>query len=150
MTALGQLHSDDFDGVFMTSTQIFDYYNFLHKKTRILRTKETIQMIAYSIFTAKQSCLTKPLNHQIAKLTSNGLITVWNNGFRKNTARKNQFNDSGEPKRLAIDQINGLITICMVLYTICVIIFILELMSARHESIKIIMDFFSFDGTKLI
>lgn len=147
MSSLEELHSRD-DRVYMTSTQMFDYYNYLNSKKRILCTKEMIQMMSFSIFQRKHSCLTKPLNDQIAMLTSSGLISFWNSNFRKNDAHREEYENRDGPKRLNISQFNGLMIICVTLYIIGILIFVLELMSVRHKTIKTIIDFISFDGFK--
>lgn len=147
MSALDNLHSDDFNGIFMVSQEIFEYYNFLNNESqRIICQKETIRMMLFSIYLPKHSCITDVVNLVIHRLTSSGLIPFWTAQFRKSNARRKH--DKREPKRLAIDQINGLITICTIFYIICVMCFIFELMSIRHASIKMIMDFFSSDKTK--
>lgn len=147
---LDALQSDNFNGVFMASAQIIDYYHFRRLNGEpILRTRETIQLLPYSIYLRRQSCLTHPINLQIALLSSNGLIANWDSKYRANNFLKSKSNDNREPKRLVIDQISGVIIICMVLYAIGVIIFILELMSTRHETIKIVMDFFASGEQKM-
>lgn len=145
ISELAKLQDDDFDGVFMT--QIFEYYNYLHPNDRILQCKEIIRMVSYVIYLRKHSCLTKPMNRQIHMLSSSGLITAWNSNFKKHSAHKPQSSSQIGPKRLSVDQVKGLMTICMISYAAGVVIFVLELLSSRNRSIKMILDYFSSDGT---
>ncbi|KAG4066326.1 hypothetical protein HA402_000550 [Bradysia odoriphaga] len=144
ISELTKLQDDDFDGVFMT--QIFDYYTYLHPNDRIFQCKEIIRMVSYTIYLRKHSCLTQPLNQQIQMLTSSGLISGWNSNFKRNSASKLRTTDQIEPKRLSVDQVNGLIVICMILYAISVIVFVFELVSSRRRPIKIVLDYFSSSG----
>lgn len=92
--------------------------------------------------------MTTTLNDQISRLTSSGLVSFWDSNFRKNNANRKQYENSADPKRLHISQFNGLMIICVALYMIGILIFVIDVMSVRHKSIKIITDFFSFDGFK--
>lgn len=138
-----RLQNSSFDGVYLASGQSIDYFNLKNfPRTKIFKTKERIKMLPYSIYFRKHSCLVREVNNQIDKYTSNGLISNW---YRRFTKTYNYRNDPTTPKKLAYDQISGIVTICVFMYAISCIVFVLELMTRNHERLKNIFDFLTWN-----
>lgn len=141
MEELPKLRDENYRGVYLTTAQIINYYNLQNfPKPAILKTKEYVQMITFTIYFQKYSCLLRTFDRNIAAFVTNGLIHYWDEQFTKII---DQIEDP-EPKQLNIDQIAGVIEICAVLYALSVLVFIMEIMASHHEAIKKIIDFFTF------
>lgn len=141
--SLQNLTDDDFDGAYQTISQSVDYFNLLNfPKPSVLKTKQNIQMMPMCMYYRKHSCLLKPFNDQINLYSSSGLIAFWASGFSKTRHNKN---GQMEEKKLSINQISGLITVCSVLLVISIIVFIFELISTSHEAVRKLIDFFTFN-----
>lgn len=144
ISSLDKYKDGSFDGIMMIGEEVVDYYNLKNfPNFKVLKTKEHINQVSYSIYFYKHSCLTREFNRQIHLYTSNGFVEVWTRGFTK-TYRMNYKADGSARKAISFNQINGLIIVCAFMYLISFIIFAFELMSSKHDSIKRIMDFFTF------
>lgn len=142
LKVLLQLRNSSHDGVYMTYAQVIEYYNQQNfPQPEILKTKESIQMLPFSIFFRKHSCITNTFNRQIEAGTSSGLISFWADRLTKSHFK---FNGKIKPKTLKFNQIKGILMICMCLYGFSIIIFFVELLSARHKRIKRFVDFFTY------
>lgn len=97
-------------------------------------------MISFAIYFRKHSCLVRTFNRHMTVFISNGLIYHWEKQFK---IVIDPVEKPG-PKELSIDQISGVIQICAALYALCILIFLLEIISPHHEAIKKIIDFFTF------
>lgn len=140
MNQLQNLTDDDFDGAYQAISQAIDYFNLLNfPKPKILKTKENIHMMPFCLYFKKHSSLVRPFNHQINLYNSNGLILKWVRQFKKTRLIKNI---QMEPKTLAVDQISGIMTVCGVLNAFSIVVFIFELISTSHASVKKLFGFF--------
>lgn len=139
--ALHNMTGENSDTAIMSISQIVDYYNLLHfPKTQVLKTKQYVQSMPFCMYFRKHSSLEKPFNQQINLYSSSGLIVTWAEQFKKPSYKSERM----EPKALSLDQIIGLLIICFCLIAASVIMFIFELMSNNHETVRIIMDFLTF------
>lgn len=121
-----------------------DYFNLRNfPNVKVLKTEQVINQLSYCIYFQKHSCLTKEFNRQIDMITSCGFIQIWSRKFSQGY-RKRYRKDHIAPHALGYDQISGLIIVCVFMYLISCIIFVFELMSLKHDSIKRLMDFFTF------
>lgn len=127
----------------MIISQVVDYFNLKNfPNANILKTKDIVQSMPFCIYYRKNSCLTRPINQQLIQFQSGGLIQSWSKKFQKPPYLKDKSHM--EPTALSFDQISGLVTVCIVATVISIMVFILELMSTSHESIKILLDFLTF------
>lgn len=140
MDHLQNLTVDDFDGAYQATSQAIDYFNLWNfPKPNILKTKQNIHMMPFCVYFKKHSCLVRPFNHQINLYNSNGLILSWVRQFKKTRLIKNNQMD---PKTLAVNQISGIMTVCGILNAFSIIMFIFELISTSHASVKKLFSFF--------
>lgn len=141
MEAFHNVTKENADCAFMTISSVVDYFNLLNfPQIQILKTKQSVQAMPVCMYFRKHSCLEKPFNHEINKFSSGGLIQQWARTFKNRLLKI----DKTEPKALSINQIAGVMTICYCLMATSVMVFIFELMSNCHESIKLLMDFLTF------
>lgn len=125
----------------MVISQIVDYFNFQHfPRINILKTKQYEQLMPFCMYFKKHSCLLHSFNEQINLMSSSGLIASW----ARHYVRPPYKNDQMEPKAVNLDQIVGVIIVCICLITISLIVFILEVISTSHGTIKSVLDFFTF------
>lgn len=140
MDHLQNLTVDDFDGAYQATSQAIDYFNLRNfPKPNILKTKQNIHMMPFCVYFKKHSCLVRPFNHQINLYNSNGLILSWVRQFKKTRLIKNNQMD---PKTLSVNQISGIMTVCGILNAFSIIVFIFELISTSHASVKKLLSFF--------
>lgn len=144
MDALRNVSNENANIAFMSISQILDYFNFLHfPNIQILKTKQYIQAMPFCMYFRKHSFLEKSFNSQLNLYSSSGFIVQWAKNFRKQSFKS----DRTEPKPLKLDQIEGVLVVCMFMTAASVIVFIFELMSNCHGSIKKITDFFTFKSS---
>lgn len=135
------LTNDNANIAIMTISQVADYFNLLHfPNIQILKTKQYIQAMPFCMYFRKHSFLERPFNQQLNLYSSSGLIVQWAKNFRKQPFDS----DRVEPRPLLLDQITGVLAVCVCLTAASVVVFILELMSNCHDTIKRIMDFFTY------
>lgn len=135
------LRDEEFRGVYLTHGRAISYENMLYfRKQKILRTKEHMQMLPMTILLRKYSCLRRSFDFHISALRTSGLIDYWEEIY-PDAIKKIEDKKS---EKLKIGQIVGVIEVCGVLYTISLLIFILELMTLKHGRIKTFIDFFAF------
>lgn len=122
----------------MVISQIIDYFNVLNfPKVQILKTKQYVQLMPFTMYFQKHSCFLKSFNDQINLFASSGLITAW----RRNYEKSGYKSEPMLPKGLSIDQIAGVITVCICLIAASILVFIFELISTCHEAMELVMDF---------
>lgn len=140
---LWNVTDDNFGGAYMVISTIVDYFNLINfPRVKILKTKDSVQSMPLCIYYRKHSCLVRPFNEQIFAYQTGGLDLKWAMEYQKPQYLK--YKRHMESKALSFDQINGLIIVCIFCYVISIIVFILELMSTSHGSIKILLDFLTF------
>lgn len=141
MNALRNLTNDNANIAIMSTSQIVDYFNFLHfPNIQILKTKQYIQALPFCMYLRKHSFLEKPFNQQLNSFSSSGLIFQWAKNFKKQSFKSDRI----EPRALSFDQIAGVLLVCIFMTVTSLIVFICELMSSYHATIKTVMDFFTF------
>lgn len=125
---------------------MLDYFTLINfPNFNVLNTKQYIKLTPVSIYFGKHSCLQKPINYHINALMSSGLIDFWASKFRPRYPIKN---NQLEPKSLSLSQIGGLITVCTYLILCSIVLLILEMISTNFDSIKIFLDFLTFNANK--
>lgn len=140
---LRNLTNDNFDGAYMAISSVVDYFNLKNfPNPKILKTKQYIQLMPFCMYFRKHSCLVRPFNEQISLLASSGLIVSWDRTFKTPHYSKNVHM---EPNVLSINQITGLITVCTLFIALSIIVFSFEMMSTKHETIRTVFDFLSFN-----
>lgn len=146
MNALRNVTDDDANIAVMTVSQVVDYFNFLHfPSVQILKTKQYIQAMPFCMYFRKHSFLERPFNHQLNLYSSSGLIVQWAKSFRKQPFDSDRI----EPQPLLLDQITGVLTVCICMIAASVVVFIFELMSNCHGTIKTLMDFFTYKANPI-
>lgn len=125
----------------MTTSQIVDYLNLLRfPDVQILKTKQYVQAMPFCMYFRKHSCFERPFNEQLNLYSSSGLIYQWARQFSKPSVK----DDEMEPKPLSLNQIAGVLVICMALIATSIIVFIFELISNCHGTVKKMMDFLTY------
>lgn len=141
-----QLHNGTAEGVYLTSKHIIDYINLLNSdELRILYTKDVIQLLPFSVYFQKDSCILETFNRQISALTESGLIESWIERFTKQKVR---LSENAAPMQMKLDQLIGIFYITACLLILSLLLFLLELFSNYNASIKSFLDFCSFQSTK--
>lgn len=138
------LSDANFHGAYMTVAQPFDYFNFINfPNVNILKTKKDILMTQMCMFHRKYSSLVKPFDEKIGWYKTNGLIEYW---IRKYKIPSFRQSDRTDRRKLSFSQISGVIIVCALLFVVSMILFILELMSAKCKKIEIFLDFLTFNS----
>lgn len=152
IAALNNLTDEQFDGVYMTISQVVDYFNFKHfPKFKILKTKEYIKQLPFCIYYRKHSCLLEAFDRQIRAYTSGGLINYWADSFLKlHHLQNNNDGSEMEAKALKLNQFSGIVTICGCLIIVSVILFIFEFLSESNALVKTILDFLTYDDIQKV
>lgn len=137
---LEALKSREFHGSYVTTRDVIGYHNQLFFQTGTLRpSKERILLLPLSIFVNKHSCLESIINHQIERFTSNGMIERWCNFYQENLmiARKQTRQ---QPKKLKFIEISGALKLCIILYGVCTMLFITEVISVKVRYLRKLFD----------
>lgn len=142
--SLRNVTNDNAHMAIMSISQVVDYFNFLHfPNVQVLKTKQYIQAMPFCMYFRKHSFLERPFNQQLNLYSPSGLIVQWAKNFRKQAFNSDRI----EPQPLLLDQFTGVLAVCICLSAASVVVFILELMSNCHDTIKKIMDFFTYKAS---
>lgn len=131
-----------------TTAETLSSYNKLHFRERpVLRTKERIFFIPYTIYFQKNSVLVKAFNVQIENLLSNGLISTWVSQFvDEDLAQIHPTTDSAATKPLTVHQLGGIFIITIILYFLSLLVFVFEVLSTKSRFIRKIVEYLTFEN----
>lgn len=135
---LRSLRNGTTQDVYLTGKQIVDYDNLIHfRAAKILYTKETIQLLPFSIFFQRDSCLLQTFNWQLSALAESGLMQAWIARFTRTV----YMHEDSEPQQIRVDHFLGTFEICAFMLAASLLLFLLELLSVYVGSIKNAIDF---------
>lgn len=127
-----------------TTAETLSSFNKLHyREEPILKTKQRLFFMSYTIYFQKNSCLVEAFNLQIEKLLSNGLISTWVSGFIDTETASYSSQNGGVTKPLNIRQLGGIFIISIILYFVSFLAFILEILSIRINRIRKVIEYFT-------
>lgn len=137
------LRNSSFKGAFLAAKDVIVYYNRKHwKRGTISISKDRIFLLPISIYFKKNTCLSTAFNEQIHKYTNGGLINTWADIFISEYSRrvKRRNLDLSAPEKLSLDQISGIIIICVVMYAFSGFVLGMEILSTKYKWIRVIFD----------
>lgn len=118
------------------------YFNLVNSPHRRLGyTKDRLFMYAPVIYFRKRSILKEVFNEQLQRIREAGVTQYWIKKYIDD--RKTKPNHRA-PKKLQIKSILAAFEICIFMYFISFIVFILELLSTRYRRIKVFLDFLTY------
>lgn len=142
LESFNNLTDENFNGAYLANSLRVDYFNAVNpQKSKIVKTKQYIQVLPFCIYFRKYSCLIKSFDDQISGFVSGGLINFWATQFGLDLSNRKK-NENG-PQPISMAQIAGVILVCVYLIAISVIMFIFELMSSKIATVKKVLDFFT-------
>lgn len=145
MKDLVMLRNRSMRAVLQTTAETVTSFNNLHYRDEpILRTKQRLFFMAYTIYFQKNSCLVRTFNMEIEKLLTHGLISSWVSSFIE--TKSTIISSASVAKPLNVRQFGGIFIISIILYAISIFVFILEIMSVRIHRIREVIEYFTFDG----
>lgn len=149
ISELQKVNDDSFNGVFMVIRDSIEYYNLqnIRSGTRTVQyAKERIYSMPYSVFARKGSCLMHEVNREINGYTDSGLISKWSTTFTRDYF---SHKEKIIPKKFTMNQVSGIMLICICFYAISAFVLMLEMLSAKYRAIKIFIDFMTYDQSLL-
>lgn len=131
----------DFNGAVLTTDVGISYYNMMHFKTTgvVSSTKDRLFLLPFCIFFRKHSCLNEPITKLINKYTNNGLLHHWTSQYFQTRFVKvntEEFEDQPQPQRLSMKQLLGGFIISSILLVVALVVFVLEIISAKCGFLK--------------
>lgn len=138
MVALGKLSHGEWNGVVFTNDLTVNYFNHLDKSwPKIDYTRDVVRANNPVFFFQKHSILTEMFDRKIELCQESGLVFHWVAQFKHNWKKHKQK----QPKKLGISGIMAMLEISAVLYLIAFLVFILEILSQKHQRIRRLLDF---------
>lgn len=142
MTNLRYLYDSESNAVALSTDLSQKSFNLKNSPYRRLTfTKDRIFMYSPAFLFRKKSILTDTFNKQLQTLRETGLIEFWTKNaidVRSSRSKRRQ------PSKLQMKNILAAFQICGIMYTISLIVFILEVISVRFQCIKSIIDYFTY------
>lgn len=124
------IRNESFRGAFVGSEFHTAYYNSLFpEKEPLVLLKERFLSTPFIMFVRKDPGLVAQLNSHIHNLVSSGLLNHWKDTFLEKTNRKIQ--QQKLPEILTMSQLEGIVYICIALYLISILIFVVEVICGR-------------------
>lgn len=117
------------------------YFNLVNSPHRLGHTKDRLLMYSPVVYFRKKSILKDVFNEQLQRIREAGLTEYW---IKKNVDDRTMKLYQRAPKKLQIQSIFAAFEICIVMYFISCIVFILELLSTRYRRVKVFLDFLNY------
>lgn len=125
-------------GVFIGAADTVGFHNNLHHKTGILiPAKQRIFLLPIVFFFEKYSCLTPAFSSKIELLNSGGLIQLWRRIYQRMPVTHREEKDT-EPRQLSLEQVGGIFVIAAWAYGVCLVVFLIELLSMRIRCLQVL------------
>lgn len=135
-------HDTEFDGVAITNDVCVHYFNLANSsRKRLGISKDRIFMYSAVFYFHKPSALRDPFNKELMKYREAGLKRYWEK--QQFDDRKSKFNRKN-PTKLQIDSISTIFQICGIMYSISLVVFMLEITSLKYMCIKSILDYLTY------
>lgn len=120
------IKDESFNGVFLYNKVVASYYNMKHPTEEpMIMSTDGFMNVYVVLYLKKNSPLVHPLNMQLHKLRTNGLIQHWRNRYRDAKYRK--YQQQRIPKKFSIDHLEGIFYICGIMYFIACLVFLFEI-----------------------
>lgn len=140
-TALEQLSTSDWDGIVFGSDVVVHYFNMKNKNQhRIEITRDHVRQVSPVFFFQKNSILSYLFNQKIITCQESGLTYHWLAQYKRERKKK----EHRLPKVLSILDIVAILQISSVLYLISVLVFALEMMTPQYETLRKLLDYFTY------
>lgn len=139
---LRALYDEDINGVVLgsdISQKAFNLENSPHR--RLGFTKDRLFMYSPVFLFRKKSILTEVMNKQLQTLRETGLIEFWTKNYIDDRKAKSK---QRQPSKLRMENILAAFHICGIMYLISFIVFIFEVISAKFNRIKSILDYLTY------
>ncbi|XP_031623062.1 uncharacterized protein LOC116340616 [Contarinia nasturtii] len=139
---LRALSNGDIVGVVLATDLAQKRFNLKNYPSRRLAfTKDRLYMYSPVFLFRKKSALRKVFNKQLLALREAGLIEFWTKHFIDHRKLKDKRKP---PSKLRIENLYSVFHICGIIYAISVMVFILEIFSAKYQHIKRILDYLTY------
>lgn len=145
LSELENLRSSSYEGVYLATTTAIYHYNMNNfRKGYILMTEDKVRKLPYVIFFPKHSCLEHTISVEINQYLANGLISIWTENLTHGKLIK-KFIRSEQilmqtPKIISLNQMRGFFIICLIMYSMSIVIFILEILTLKYAFIRTVLD----------
>lgn len=139
-TNVQNLPANDTNAVVFSSDLCLKSHNLEHSKHRLTATKDRLFMYSPTFLFRKLSPLVMEFNKQIQSLQETGLIDYWIRNYTD--TRKSHVNR--KPNKLKLTSILAAFQLCGAMYVVSIIVFILEIVSAKFKRIKSILDYITY------
>lgn len=134
----------DTDFVLTTTKFHAEYANSVNFSRGVLMvTKDSFREVSICTYLPKGSYLARPFSLAISHLISSGLIDNWKNKYVNEKLKYNRY-DTDEPHQLKYLHIRGCVQLCLALYVLSIIVFVLEILTKYSKKLRKIVNFFTY------
>lgn len=95
--------------------------------------KERVAALPYCMYFRKNSLLANPINELLETLKAGGFIYKLNEMFASRNLLIPKFMSDVQPKALRMEEIDGTLYICGLLYLVAILVFFIELIAGRTK-----------------
>lgn len=129
-----------FPGVTLLLRETISYHNRLHRHTAVIAwSKQRVMLLPLTLYFRKHSFYVWEFNRRIEYFIECGLINIWSKQYRETFLSKRDIGK--EPKKLSLIQIEGIFLIQCIFFGICLVVFIIELISLKIRFIRNILSY---------
>lgn len=140
-TALEKILNGQWIGVVYSNYITVNYFNLMEKSwDRIGYTQDLARLFNPTMFFNKHTILMSMFNQKIEMSKESGLISYWAAQYRHQPTGDRQR----KLKRLSIQNILAILQITAVMYSIAIMVFLLEILSNEHEAIRKCLDYLTY------
>uniref|UniRef100_A0AAG5DNK1 Ionotropic glutamate receptor L-glutamate and glycine-binding domain-containing protein n=1 Tax=Anopheles atroparvus TaxID=41427 RepID=A0AAG5DNK1_ANOAO len=133
------------DRVVLCPLDIVAYHNRFRKRTLggkpIHVTRDSITRFPVTIYYQPKSLLTNVFDREVRKLDQSGLMHFWVRNYGDYDFQTRLEGGGGDPKKLTNSHLAGAYQIFVVALLLSVLVFVVELVSVRVRSLRIVLDF---------
>lgn len=141
MHLLQEFHDNDTNAVMLSNHITWKYFNLVNSPHRRLGiTSDRMFMYCPVFYFHKKSILRPVFDEEFLKLRETGLTQYWIKKYIDDRITK----QNRAPERLKLINVLGAFEVCILMYSISIIVFIFELLSSRYRRTKRFLDFLTY------
>lgn len=136
-----ELNDNTFEGAFLNTEAGVAFFNKMHTNITVSMTTNFYRA-PFSMLFRKHSCLTSEVNRLVHIFTESGLLQHWVEAF----VDRRYFKPIPPTyhRHMHLNQLLGIVQICLGLFGLAGGIFVLEMLSRRYHHLRLVMDYFTY------
>lgn len=129
-----------FPGVTLTTIEFINYHNRKFRRTGIIvPSQQRVMLLALTLYFPKHSFYVWAINKRLEYFKECGLIKAWSKSNHEAILPTHDMLQ--QPRKLSLNQIDGIFVVLIVLCIVCTFVFAVELISTRVTLLRSILNY---------